>query len=180
MNPNPPAIIIIGTNGTGKTYDALAIARRAFRCLYFTAQFPSSKEPITEWWEKGGIFFVAPGETIKDNEAVISRLADQCPETTIIIDDARMWVAGTDRLGYFVAKLFARRRHIDQPIVYVCHGIKQVPNEVLDYEPTFFIKKTTGKITQRIHKQFPDEFWKKVNEVNKPNFNRFKGIIYKP
>jgi len=141
---NPLALAIIGTNGTRKTTDALKLARSVFRAVFFTAEFKGSTGSLERWYKSGGVFYVEPTDDVKQNEKLIGLIVKRFADVVIVIDDLRLWVAGSHRVGYFVARMFARRRHMNQVIIIVGHSLKQLPTEFYDYQPAVYMKKTTG------------------------------------
>jgi len=170
---NPLALLIVGTNGTGKTTDALEIARSVKRAVFFTAQFNPSKGSLQQWYKLGGVFYISPGNDIKENEKIIGDIAEKYNGITMIIDDARLWIAGANRVGFFIARLFARRRHKKQNIVICVHSISQIPSEILDYQPIVRMKKTTGTGGDRA--TMPEIIYTIADLVNSQAFNQFDG-----
>jgi len=182
---NPPAIFIIGTNGTGKTTDAINAAKDAKHCLFFTSQFPQdiSKKAYENWVKKGGIYFVNPGKDIQKSEALLGHMLQLHKNLLIIIDDLRLWIGGSFRVSYTITRIMAQRRHNGHSLIFCVHSLSQIPFELLDYEPQFYVKYTTSFPSDAFMARFPSKLIETmyfVNDQVKRTQNRFYGCPCTP
>lgn len=185
----------MGTQGTGKTtlLDKI-VTQRVSTKLVFSANYhldspytiETNVNKILAWptIHQDSITIVRPAFHTALNEQAVCLAASRNYNLLLAIDDIRIFLEGFTRLKGAVSRIFQERRDPrNQDIILCCHSFDQLPREILDYEPTFVVKRTSANIPDGWLKKYPIAKRLKhaasaLNSLGETE--RFKSIVVRP
>lgn len=148
-------IIIVGTNGTGKTTLVgkliQAVAKRGQRALIVTPDpvewlQVEEIEPEPQLLRKGGFEGVRK-IVYFDDKSTLDPIKNYYFDGVLVFDDCRSYfkAATSEALKH----IFIRRRQKMTDIVIVAHGFTDVPPQYFTYTTRYYIFKTVDNISKR-------------------------------
>ncbi len=174
-------IVIIGTNGTGKTTLLHKIVRNAGQKTLIITPYenewneldPNGNElyPVNELRSAADFNFTGIQRHIYDPDRTLKRISG-FTRGLIVFDDCRVYLdARTDKTIHTIL-MSSRQKMIDE--IFVAHGFTEVPPKVFTFATEYFLFRTEDNITRRkfFVKNYPLIERKQI-EVN-------KAAVYNP
>lgn len=184
-------IILVGTNGTGKSTLANKIiessiageGRRALAVLPDDAEpifFPYNEIQRTELKYIGNVAN-KKNKIYFDKKNIFTELENVFKNGCLILDDAKFYVGSADDE---LKKLFIRSRQNNVDIVFICHGLSEIPPAIITYTTKIILFNTVDS-WKRLKEKIPNPeyFDQIVNEVRtQANAHKFtvkiiEGVI---
>lgn len=166
-------IILVGTNGTGKSTFADAIINACITGVNKKALevLPDDSEPIFR-----NDFEVKPSElkyisniaakrckVYFDSPKIFKDILLYFKNGVLILDDARYYSGSFDD---DLRKIFIRSRQNNVDIVFICHGLSEIPPSLITFATKIVLFNTVDS-WQRLKNKIPNpnQFEKYVNEI---------------
>jgi hypothetical protein len=172
MEGNSTSVLLLGTNGTGKSTRLMDLAERRIkqghRVLFIPAhEHETSFNKYPPMHIKEVDTFTGGRRIYVTNEDQFVELILKIRNLVLVCDDFRVYLP-KDRTHPEVRKLFIKRRHINVDIYMAAHGFKEVPPPFFAFMDYIFLHKTLDASMNRI-REFPNPkgLMEKVQEVNK-------------
>lgn len=175
-------VIMCGTNGTGKSTLASKIidastfnnGRRALALL------PDDSEPIFQPYNelsRAELKFINQVSNVKnkiyfDKRTIFGEIENTFKHGILALDDARFYTGSADEE---LKKLFIRSRQNNVDILFICHGLSEIPPSLITYATEIILFNTVDS-WERLKKKIPNpEYFEQiVNEVRtKANNHKF-------
>ena len=149
-------IVIIGTNGTGKTTLLHKIVQNAQQKTLIITPYenewneldPNGNElyPINELRTADDYNFTGIQRHVFDPDRTLKRIA-LFTRGLIVFDDCRVYLdARTDKIIHQIL-MSSRQRMIDE--IFVAHGFTEVPPKVFTFATEYFLFRTEDNINRR-------------------------------
>lgn len=166
-------IILVGTNGTGKSTFAnkiiqAAVAGENRRAL---AVLPDDSEPIFRDYnelQRTEIQYINQvqnklNKVYFDNGKLFDDIQKYFRNGVLVLDDARYYTGSIDE---GLRKLFIRSRQNNIDIVFICHGLSEIPPSLITFATKIILLNTVDS-WQRLKNKIPnpEKFERLVNEV---------------
>ena len=127
------SIVVAGTNGTGKSTFAMNMVKKLETVKPVLFVLPDDEEKL--FWDideidednvaRELIHFKKGFKKLYADDCKIFDVIRQCFKNgVIVIDDARVYLTSRDEP---LRKLYMRRRQINCDIIFICHGLSEVP-----------------------------------------------------
>lgn len=183
-------IIIVGTNGTGKSTFADKVINatvEGFEDKHALAVLPDDSEPLFRPYnelqenelkyinqianKKNKIFFEKP--------KLFNEIQEHFRNGTLVLDDVRFYSGSIDE---GIRRLFIRSRQNNIHILYICHGLSEISPSIITFATKIVLFNTVDS-WQRLRNKIPnpDKFEQYVNDIrraannHKPNCDARRG-----
>lgn len=166
-------ILLVGTNGTGKSTLANKIIKAILegnnkRAL---AVLPDDSEPIFRDYnelQRSEIQYINQvqnkfNKVYFDNGKLFDDIQKYFRNGVLVLDDARFYTGAIDD---GLRKLFIRSRQNNVDIVFICHGLSEIPPSLITFATKIILLNTVDS-WQRLKNKIPNpqKFERFVNEV---------------
>lgn len=165
----PKVIILVGTNGTGKSTLLKSFFKYRNRNLVIPANLYDSAFDDLEYIKSSDEISTFQGTkkvVIEEEEDFFKLIEYQngLKDCGLFLDDFRNYIPTTGtRLKQPIRKLFSDRRHRGMDIYLSTHSPRQIHPDIFAYQPIIFLFKTT--------ESFPDSLSQKI-----PNLEKLKIV----
>jgi hypothetical protein len=176
----PLFILVIGTNGTGKT----TLVLNDFVAKYKNKVLIVDADGMEQKWQQ---FPLIEPQQISNPTHRITRVLMQDEKTTIenisnftnglvVLDDCRVYIS--NRLEKPFRRLFIRRKQFCQDQIAVAHGISEIPSTFWTYATHLILFKTTDSYLRQSSKDNIPRA--KIDDINNAiNFLNNQNDIHK-
>lgn len=160
-------MIVAGTNGTGKTTFAEKLISTLKKPVIVID--PDGMEKTWQKYptiEKSDIYYLQPGKKVRiiydDDDKTFFEMLRTIKNSAIIFDDAMFFLE--DRKNENFRKLFIRRRQLNNDIIFICHGLSEIPPSFWTFATHLVLFKTRDGFER--------------SKKNIPNFETVKNGIF--
>lgn len=163
MTRQPEFILIIGAPETGKTTFSYKIITQLKRKTLFVLVRNSKglplirKEQINQLPNRKGLYYIEYDSTDNDFWPYIEK---HFVNGSIVLDDASYFLA--DMRAFEFKRMVMRNRHSNNDVVWLSHGLSEVPPNFFTYVSKVILFNTTDSF-ERSKQKIPDfEFYKQA------------------
>ncbi len=179
-------IILVGTNGTGKSTEADKYIKALPPTKKSLIVTPDDSEPLwfkyptIEEHHLPGINLLKERNTkiMFTSPKLFTQVLTHVHDGILILDDARSYSSSRDE---HLRNVFIRSRQNNLDLIFICHGLSEIPPSVLTFTTHIVLYNTTDS-WQRLKGNLvnPGKFEEYVNRVRlRANDHKPKCIIHK-
>ncbi len=169
-------IVIVGTNGTGKTTLLHKIVDNAHqRTLIITSHPYEWNEtnangeplyPLNELRRNDDFKFEGVQRHLFDPERTM-KILHKFRRGLVVFDDCRTFFP--DKTAESIHKILISSRQLMLDEIFVCHGVTDIPLRMFTFGPEFFMFRTTDNMDRRsrgvLNYQLIEQMQRKVNRI---------------